>query len=141
MKNKGFNLVETTISLSLISIFMFLSFPAYKTMISKLNFKSGQSLVLNSLYLARYKSALSGESIRWKASGKEILIEKKLKEKWLTERKIRLDYGEVLANNTPIFHPEGLVTNMATIQFRDKKRSSKITISITGRIKVIDENN
>jgi len=60
--------------------------------------------------------------------------------KWILEKRIKLDYGTLSANNTPVFHPEGLVTNMATIYLRSKNLSSKITVAITGRIKVEDGN-
>ncbi len=140
MKKNGFNLIETTVSLSLISLLMLFSIPSFKTIISKLNFKSAQSQVVNSLYLARYKSAFTGSSYRWRALGDSIAIEKEEKGKWVLDKKIRLDYGVVTANNNPIFHPEGLVTNMATIHLKSKKMSSKITVAITGRIKVVEEN-
>ncbi len=140
MKRNGFNLVETTVSLSLISFLMLFSIPSFKSMISKLNFKSAQSQVINSLYLARYKSAFTGVSYRWKALGNSIAIERESGKGWILERRIKLDYGTVSSNNSPIFHPEGLVTNMATIYLKSKKMSSKITVAITGRIKVEEGN-
>ncbi len=140
MKKNGFNLIETTVSLYLISLLMVFSIPSFKNMISKLNFKSAQSQVINSLYLARYKSAFTSLSYRWRALGDSIAIEREENGKWVLDRKIKLDFGVVTANNTPIFHPEGLVTNMATIYLKSKKISSKITVAITGRIKVVEEN-
>lgn len=139
MKRNGFNLVETTVSLSLISFLMLFSIQSFKGIVSKLNFKSAQSQVINSLYLARYKSAFTGTSYRWKALGDEIAIERESGGKWVFERRIKLDYGTVSSNNAPIFHPEGLVTNMATIYLKSKKMSSKITVAITGRIKVDED--
>lgn len=140
MKRNGFNFAETMVSLSLISFLILFSLPSLKSIISKLNFKSAQSQVINSLYLARYKSAFTGVSYRWKALGDAIAIERKSEGKWILEIKIKLSYGTVSSNNIPIFHPEGLVTNMATIYLKSKKVSSKITVAITGRIKV-DEGN
>jgi type II secretory pathway pseudopilin PulG len=140
MKRNGFNLIETTVSLSLISFLMLFSIPSFKSLISKLNFKSAQSQVINSLYLCRYKSAFTGDSYRWKALGDSIVIERESVGKWILEKRIKLDYGNLSANNTPVFHPEGLVTNMATIYLRSKNLSSKITVAITGRIKVEDGN-
>lgn len=140
MNRNGFNLIETTISLSLISLLMVFSIPSLKSIISKLQFKSAQSQVINSLYLTRYKSAFTGSSYRWNALGDSIAIEREVNGKWVLERKLKLDYGFVTANNTPVFHPEGLVTNMATITLKGKKMSSKITVAITGRIKVVEEN-
>lgn len=140
MKKNGFNLIETTISLSLISFLMVFSIPSFKNIISKLNFKTAQSQVVNSLYFARYKSAFTGNDYRWKALGDSIAVEKELNGEWVLERMIKVDHCVVTANNSPIFHPEGLVTNMATVYLKNKKMSSKITIAITGRIKVEDGN-
>lgn len=140
MKRNGFNLIETTVSLSLISLLMVFSIPSFKNIIAKLQFKSSQSQVVNSLYLARYKSAFTGLSYRWKALGDSIVIEREGSKGWVLEKKIKLDYGTVTANNTPVFHPEGVVTNMATINLKGKNCTSKITVAITGRIKVVEEN-
>ncbi len=141
MKSYGFNLIETTIYLSLLSLLITFTIPTYKQLICNLQFKSDQSLVINSLYLARYKSAFTGDRFRWRALGNSIYIEREENDKWLLERRINLGFGEVSSNNTPVFHPEGIVTNLATIYLKSKKKSSKITVAITGRIKVIEEGN
>ncbi len=141
MKSYGFNLLETTIYLSLLSLLITFSVPAYKQLICNLKFKSDQSLVINSLYLVRYKSAFTGDRFRWRALGNSIYIEREENGKWLLERRINLGFGEVSSNNTPVFHPEGVVTNLATIYLKSKEKSSKITVAITGRIKVVEEGN
>lgn len=140
MKRNGFNLIETTVSLFLISFLMLFSIPSFKNIILKLQFQSAQSQVINSLYFARYKSTFTGSDYRWKALGNSIAVERELNGEWVMERRIKVDHCEVRANNSPIFHPEGLVTNMATIYFKSKNMCSKITVAITGRIKVEDGN-
>lgn len=53
-------------------------------------------------------------------------------------RDIQADYQDVtlMASNNPSFLPRGTASNLASITLKNSAGSKKITISITGRIKV-----
>lgn len=46
-----------------------------------------------------------------------------------------LEGVNVEANNSPLFHPEGTVSNLASIYVFNSWGKYRITIAITGRIK------
>jgi hypothetical protein len=55
---------------------------------------------------------------------------------WLRLSGRRLEGVVLRANNMPIFHPQGTVSNLATIWVENGWGRYKITLAITGRIKV-----
>ncbi len=57
----------------------------------------------------------------------------------IESRSIQEDFGGVAiqSNNNPIFHPRGTASSLATIRVSNTVGEKAITISITGRVKVI----
>jgi len=41
------------------------------------------------------------------------------------------------ANNTPVFYPEGTVSNLATILVSNDRGGYRITLAMTGRVKAV----
>jgi hypothetical protein len=53
-------------------------------------------------------------------------------------RDIQKDYIDVIlsSTNNPIFHPRGTASNLATVTLSNSAGEKKITIAITGRVKM-----
>ena len=57
-------------------------------------------------------------------------------EEWRRKDVIVLEGVQVSANNSPVFHPSGTVSPLATVTVSDGHETYAVTIAITGRIKV-----
>jgi len=57
--------------------------------------------------------------------------------RWRTKKAALLSGVLIQANNSPVFHPQGTVSNLATIKVSNAVGSYRITLAISGRIKVV----
>jgi len=59
-------------------------------------------------------------------------------QEWVTDEWGFLEGVNIQANNSPIFHPRGTVSNLASIYISNAnaKGKYKITLAISGRIKI-----
>ena len=57
-------------------------------------------------------------------------------QEWVTDEWGFLEGVNLKANNSPIFHPRGTVSNLASIYISNAKGKYKITLAISGRIKI-----
>ena len=94
--------------------------------------------VVSHLNYARYRAIFKGESYRVVFSRECCAVEKynqELKE-WKNEKVNFLEGATLQANNSPTFHPQGTVSNLASIIVANAWGEYKITLAISGRIKV-----
>jgi hypothetical protein len=56
---------------------------------------------------------------------------------WREARTVALTGVDVRANNAPVFHPQGTVTDLATIIVGNARGTYRITVAITGRIRAV----
>ena len=96
--------------------------------------------ITSQLYYARYKAVFSGCKIKVVLASQKIILEQydNDQKEWISLKTHLLEGVKVQANNTPIFHPKGTVSNLASIFISNSSGMRKITIAISGRIKVID---
>ena len=87
---------------------------------------------------ARYKAIFDSKKVRIKFYASSYSIESfdEAQEKWTQEEKDFIEGVIIQANNSPIFHPGGTVSNLASIYVSNSWGKYKITIAITGRIKI-----
>lgn len=88
---------------------------------------------------ARYKALFEGVKMRIKFDSQTYSIEAydEKQKKWIREQKYFLEGVTLKANNSPIFHPGGTVSNLASIYVFNEGGKYKITIAISGRIKTV----
>lgn len=88
---------------------------------------------------ARYKSIFDERKYRISFSDDALDFEKydMSEGKWVRTLSCYLDRVNLSANNKPIFHPAGTVSNLVTIIVSNSAGSYKITLAITGRIKTV----
>lgn len=88
---------------------------------------------------ARYKAILDGLKVRIVFDSASYTIEEydESQKKWKRERVYFLEGITLQANNSPIFHPGGNVSNLASIYITNSRGKYKITLAISGRIKTM----
>lgn len=104
---------------------------------SRLRLRSGTWEVTSGLNQARFGAIMSGESVRVRFVSTGFVFERRDEGSgtWRSSREARLDGVAVRANNAPIFHPQGTVSDLATITVSNAKGTYRITVAITGRIR------
>ena len=91
------------------------------------------------LHSARYKALTKGEKVRVKFSSKAYFVEvyDETQNEWEIGEKHTFEGVILEANNNPCFHPNGAVSNLASIYISNSWGKYKITIAITGRVKTV----
>jgi hypothetical protein len=87
---------------------------------------------------ARYRSIFKGKKVRIKFDSIGYTIEEydETQKKWTQSIRNIFEDVVIAANNSPIFHPIGTVSNLASIHISNSWGKYKITLAISGRIKV-----
>lgn len=137
MRHRGFTLVETVMALMLAGLLVYGAAYSFQRLIPKFRLQSGIWQVTSGLNQARFRAIWSGAPVRVRFVAPGLVFERYDAEAgiWRTARTAALPGVEVRANNNPIFHPQGTVSNLATITVSNAHGTYRITIAITGRIK------
>jgi prepilin-type N-terminal cleavage/methylation domain-containing protein len=138
-KIKGFSLTETIISLSILALIAFAVSASFLNKAPKYRLQSAVREVHSRLNYARYKAIFEGIKVRVEFDAKSYTIEKYSEEQkeWKLEKKYSLQGVTLQANNSPVFHPSGTVSNLASITISNSWGTYRITLAISGRIKTM----
>jgi prepilin-type N-terminal cleavage/methylation domain-containing protein len=139
VNKRGFSLVEVLIASFLVAIIIGVASTSFLDLAQKYRLKSAVREINSRMNYARYKSIFEGVKVRVKFDQHSYAIETYDKEKneWRREREYFLDGVTLLANNSPTFHPVGTVSNLASVYITNSWGKYKITLAISGRIKVV----
>ncbi len=135
----GFTLVEAVLALALASLFALGGTYTVGRLVPKLNLQSGIWEVTSGLNQARFRAILSGASVRVRFTPPGFVSESydETSCTWHVSRAVSLPGVLVMANNAPVFHPQGTVSDLATISVSNARGSYRITVAITGRIRTV----
>jgi hypothetical protein len=91
------------------------------------------------LNYARYKALFEGIKVRLRFNAHGMTLERfdKKEDRWTFDKESLIEGVTIQANNSPIFHPRGTVSNLASIYVSNSWGKYKMTLAITGRIKVV----
>jgi len=130
--------VEALIATFIVAIILGIASTSFLNLAPKYRLKSAVREINSRLNYARYKSIFEGVKVRVKFDQHSYAIETYDEEKneWRRERKYFLNGVILQANNSPTFHPVGTVSNLASIYITNSWGKYKITLAISGRIKV-----
>jgi len=137
--NRGFSLFEAVVALAIISTVILLASTPFLNLSPKYKLKKAAGEVYARLNYARYKAIFDGQPVRVSFGQTGYSVEKydsNLK-KWHPLVIGILEGVTVEANNSPIFHPVGTVSNLATILIANATGKYKLTLAISGRIKMV----
>jgi prepilin-type N-terminal cleavage/methylation domain-containing protein len=139
MAKKGFTLVEAVIVLALASLLILAGSGSVSGLAPRYQLQRAVWEVRARLNQARIRSVWEGVSVRVRLSSAAIALEQYDEEKktWRTVQTEFLEGVRIAANNSPIFHPTGTVTGLATILVSNSRGAYRITLAISGRIKAV----
>ncbi len=137
-RERGFSLVEVLIASFIVAIILGLASTSFLNLAPKYRLNSAVRGINSRLNYARYKSIFEGVKVRVKFSEHSYAIETYDEEKneWKREREYFLSGVALQANNSPTFHPTGTVSNLASIYISNSWGKHKISLAISGRIKI-----
>jgi len=135
---RGFSLVEALIATFIVAIILGVASTSFLNLAPKYRLKSAVREINSRLNYARYKAIFEGVKVRIKFDQHSYAIETFDEERneWKREREYFLDSVTLQANNSPTFHPVGTVSNLASIYISNSWGKYKITLAISGRIKI-----
>lgn len=138
-RHQGFTLVEAVLALAVSSLLVLGGAQAVARLGPKLRLQSGIWEVTSGLGQARFRAIMSGEPIRVRFVPSGFVLERHdaAASAWRIYRQSVIEGVAVRANNAPVFHPQGTVSNLATITVSNSRGSYRITVAITGRIRAI----
>lgn len=136
---RGFSLLEAVISLFILAVMISTASLSFLNRSPKYRLEKAVWEIHSRLNYARYKALFKGEKVRIKFDSQGYSIEAydEKHKKWRREQKYFLEGVSIHANNSPIFHPAGTVSNLASIYVSNEGGKHKITIAISGRIKMV----
>lgn len=136
--NPGFSLFETLVCLLLLAVLLGLFSLFFLNVSPKYRLERAVWEIHSRLNYARYKAILTGNKMKVRFTPPFINVERfeDEQERWILEMKNILEGVNLEANNSPIFHPGGTVSNLVSISVYNSWGRYKITLAITGRIKI-----
>jgi len=138
LNRRGFTLIETVFALSIMGVLIYMASFSLLNLVPKYKLEKAVWEVRAALNTARAKSILDGLNYRVRLHAESYALEKYDEDSktWRQETSSGIEGATIDANNTPVFTPEGSVTNLATIRITNGWGGYKITLAITGRVKV-----
>jgi hypothetical protein len=93
----------------------------------------------SSLNSARYRALFKGTKLKvtFMTTSYEVKIYNEVSNAWNLDKWHPLEGVNIRANNSPTFHPNGSVSNLASIYVSNSWGEYKITIAISGRVKSV----
>ncbi len=136
-KRHGFSLLETTVVLSIVALLVLIG-SSFKPNNKKHQLEVAVRRVHSSLSLARFRSVQRQVPVRvsFGQGFCELAEYDGQRALWLIKSRELLEGVEVVANNAPVFYPQGTVSSLATIKIRNDSGAYHITVAITGRVKI-----
>jgi prepilin-type N-terminal cleavage/methylation domain-containing protein len=135
---KGMSLIEIVTVLFILSILVLMGATSFHRLEPKYRLLAAASEVFSRLNQARFRAILDGAPVRLKFTANRYDLEEwnNEQETWSVKDRSMLQGVRLEANNSPVFYPEGTVSNLVTILISNDWGSFKITLAITGRVKM-----
>ncbi len=135
---KGYSLFEAMIALSLASILIYMVSTSFMSLSPKYKLRRAAGEIYARLQYARYKAIFEGRPMRVRFVRNGYAVERfdEAEKKWHPVNSGILEDATVEANNSPVFHPVGTVSNLATVLVFNRAGKYKLTLAISGRIRM-----
>lgn len=135
---KGYSIIETMIALSIASTVIYIASTSFMSLSPKYKLRKAAGEVYARLQYARYKAIFEGRPMRVRFASNGYTVEKfdEVKKNWQPVLAAILEGVSIEANNSPVFYPVGTVSNLATMLVSNRAGKYKLTLAISGRIKM-----
>lgn len=136
---QGFTLLEVMIFISIFAVLLGAAWTSFFHASHKYRLQRAIWEIHSRMNYSHFKAVFCGTKFRMSFNPHGYVIERYDQDAnfWKTEMGSILEGIRVEANNSPIFHPEGTVSNLASITVSNEWGSYKITLAISGRIKTV----
>jgi prepilin-type N-terminal cleavage/methylation domain-containing protein len=137
MDRRGFTLIEVVLALALAGLFVFGGVYSFQRLVPKFQLQSGIWEVTSGLNQARFRAIMSGAPVRIRFVSSGFVFERfdEAARTWRTAASAVLPGVAIRANNSPVFHPQGTVSDLASITVSNSRGAYRVTIAISGRVK------
>lgn len=131
--------MEAVVALAILAIMVGLASISFLNLAPKYRLKNAVREINSRMNYARYKAIFDGIKVKIKFDQHSYAIEiyDEDRNEWKREREYFLNGVTLQANNSPTFHPAGTVSNLASIYISNSWGKYKITLAISGRIKIV----
>ena len=138
MQRKGASLFEMVASLAILGILIGFASISFVNPSPKYRLLTAVREIQSQMNSARYKAIRTGTKVRvrFKTNGFCLETWGENEEKWIPGHYKLIRGAQVEANNTPTFHSIGTVSNLCTINIFNTWGHFKISLAISGRIKI-----
>ncbi len=138
MRKSGFTLLESVIVIALLAIVIGAGAGSITGRASSYHLEKAVWEARAGLSQARIRSLWEGTPfrVRFTPAGYFLEAYDEGGKIWALRRSGRIEGVSIEANNNPVFHPTGTVSNLATILISNSRGRYRITLAISGRIKV-----
>jgi Tfp pilus assembly protein FimT len=135
----GFTLVEAVLALALAGLFFYGGAYSLQRLRPKLALRSAVWEVTSGLNQARFRAIMSGRPVRVSFVPPGFVHERyeEGERAWRSARTTPLPGVAVTANNSPVFHAAGTVSDLATVTVSNASGTYRVTIAISGRVKAV----
>jgi len=135
----GFSVIEIIFFVFILGLVLSLFSVSFLRLSPKYKLKKSVWEINSHLNYARYKAIFDGAKVRVVLAENCCIIQKfdDEQDEWRAEKMNFLEGVTVQANNSPIFHPQGTVSNLVSIIVSNSWGAYKITLAISGRIKAV----
>lgn len=132
-------MIEAVAALALASILVYVGAYAFVNAAPRQQLARSAWAVTGLLNNAKFKAAWSGSKYRVRIDQDRLFLERfdEPASEWRLDRVVTVEGVSVEANNSPVFHPVGTVSDMATITVSNRSGGYRITVAITGRVKSV----
>ncbi len=137
--SKGYSLLEAVLALALVSLVIFGAASVFPGRSPEYRLKKAAWEIQTRLNYARHRAIFEGRPFRVRFLPTGYAVEKfdAPLSRWQPEAGGLCEGVTIEANNTPTFHPAGTVSNLATITVSNAAGKCRITLAISGRIRVV----
>jgi len=137
MNARGSTLIETVTVLLILGVLAAAAAVPFVRPSEKAALERGVWEVQARLNYARFKSVYRCQPMKVTFRDGSCVVDHydETADEWVRESEHPLPGVTVQANNAPIFHPTGTVSNLATITVSNARGTYRITLAISGRIK------
>jgi len=136
---KGFTLIENLVTVAVLGFLLILAIPFQARIRSRYNLEMAVWQIHSEINHLKYQAVKDSVPYRFRIFPQGYIIEKYnvSSSEWKKVDQKFLPGLWLEANNSPVFYPEGTVSNLASITIANSAGKYRLTLAISGRIKIV----
>jgi Tfp pilus assembly protein FimT len=138
-RSRGISFLELFIALGIISLTLTMTVSGFQSFYRRMEINNGLRAVTSALSTARYRAIWMNKRVKFTIEEDKIVLKRKESSQWNAFMHFDLEKKVSYSiNASPVFSPGGSVSPLCSIYVSNKTYCFKITISMAGRIKVLE---